>query len=183
VVPLPGKKGLLSKITSKLFNKSSGEDDTDQEVTFSLMTPEMITPVGKPISVSRAVQVYKKYMLSVGYLEKDDISDFVRSLKEDLGEREEDLKEEVKNAKEQVAEAKAEVKRSKKQLSKCKDDDDREYAQEELDTATAELAEDTATYEQCVADLALYKKDKRTFLLDYINSEIHGDDWRAQEEL
>ncbi|BHH85427.1 hypothetical protein [Desulforhopalus sp. 52FAK] len=178
MVQLRGKKGLLSKITSTLLKKGEVEGDAMEEAVFSLMTPEMIPPVGKPVSVSRAVQVYKKYMLSVGYLEKDDIADFVRSLKEDMAEREAELKYEIKNSKEQVVEAKAEVKSLKKQFSKCKDDDDREYVQEELDRATADLVEETATYEQFVADLSLFKKDKRMFLLDYINSEIHGDDWR-----
>lgn len=181
MVQLRGKKGLLNKITSKLLKKDEVAGDGGEEPAFSLMTSEMITPEGKPVSASRAVQVYKKYMLSVGYLDKDDISDFVRSLKEDMAEREEELKYEIKNSKEQVAEAKAEVKSLKKQLSKCKDDDDREYVQEELDTATADLVEETATYEQFVADLSLFKKDKRMFLLDYINSEIHGDDWQGKE--
>lgn len=175
-----GKNGLLGKIAGRLSKKSEQESDGAEKAAFSIMTPEMITPLDKPISVSRAVQIYKKYMLKVGYLEKEDISDFVRSLKEDMAEHEEELKYEVKNGKEQVAEAKAEVKRAKKQLRKCKDDDDREYAQEELDGVTAEFEEETAMYEKWVEELSLFKKDKRLFLLNYINSEIHGDDWREK---
>ncbi len=95
-----------------------------------------------------------------------------------IWKREGELKYEIKYAKEQIAEAKSEVKSAKKQLSKCKDDDDREYTQEELDTANVELEEEVAIYEKFVAELALFKKDKRDFLLNYINCELHGDDWR-----
>lgn len=175
------KNGLLGKIVGGLSKKNTQGDHDKEKAVFPIMNPEMITPLDKPISVSRAVQIYKKYMLKVGYLEKDDISDFVRSLKEDMAEHEEELKFDVKNGKEQVAEAKAEVKRAKKQLKKCKDDDDREYAQEELDSVTAELDAETEMYEKGLEALSLFKKDKRQFLLNYINHEIHGDDWREMQ--
>ena len=181
MVQFLGKNGILSKISKRISKSGKGTIDTDDNASFSLLTSEMITPVDKPVSTTRAVQVYKKYMLKVGYLDKSDISDFARSLKEDIAEREEELKFEIKNAKELVAEAKADVKSLKKQLSKCKDDDDREYAKEELDTATTELDEEMCSYEKFSAELTLLKKDKREFLLNYINSEIHGDDWRKQD--
>lgn len=177
MVQFLGKNGILSKISRSISKPGKGTIDTGDNASFSVLTSEMITPVDKPISTTRAVQVYKKYMLKVGFLDKSDISDFVRSLKEDMAEREEDLKFEIKNAKEQVAEAKSEIKSLKKQLSKSKDADDREYAKEELDTGTAELEEEMSGYEKFTAELALFKKDKREFLLNYINSEIHGDDW------
>jgi hypothetical protein len=177
VVQFLGKNGILSKISRSISKSGKGAIDLGDDASFSMLTSDMITPVDKPISTTRAVQVYKKYMLKVGYLDKSDISDFVRSLKEDMAEREEDLKFEIKNAKEQVAEAKSEVKTLKKQLSKCKDDDDREYAKEELDTGTQELEEEMSSYEKFTAELTLFKKDKREFLLNYINSEIHGDGW------
>jgi len=181
VVQFLGKNGILSKISRSISKSGKGTIDTGDTVAFSMLASNMITPVDKPISTTRAVQVYKKYMLKVGYLDKSDISDFVRSLKEDMAEREEDLKFEIKNAKEQVAEAKSEVKTLKKQLSKCKDDDDREYAKEELDTGTQELKEEISGYEKFTVELTLFKKDKREFLLNYINSEIHGDGWLDQD--
>ena len=179
VVQIFGKNGILAKISRRM--SQAGEDTGDTaEVSLAPMTLEMITPSDKPVSRSRAIQVYKKYMLDVGYLEKSDVSDFVFSLKEAMAEREEELKFEIKSAKEQVAEARAEVKSVKKQRAKAKDDDDLQYLQEELDSATAELAEETANYDTLTADLELFKKDKREFLLNYINSEIHGDDWQEK---
>jgi uncharacterized membrane-anchored protein YjiN (DUF445 family) len=178
MVQFLGKNGILSKISRSISKSTKDAVGGENEASFSLLTSDMVTPLDKPISTMRAVQVYKKYMLNVGYLEKSDISDFVRSLKEDMAEREEDLKFEIKNAKEHVAEAKAEVKNLKKRLSKCKDDDDREYVREELDTATAELGEEMSSYEKFAAELILFKKDKREFLVNYINSEIHGDGWQ-----
>lgn len=178
MVKILGKKGLLGKISGRFSKKGAIEEVDSGAPVYSLMTPEMITPLDKPISVSRSAQIYKKYMLRVGYLEKEDISDYVRSLKEDMAEHGEELKFEVKSHKEQVAEAKAEVKSAKKKLSKSKDDDDREYAQEELDEAMKELDDETAAYEKFLNQFTTFKKDKREFLLDYINSEIHGDDWR-----
>ena len=180
MVQFLGKNGILSKISRGISKSAKDAGDRDDEAFFSLLTSDMITPLDKPVSSTRAVQVYKNYMLKVGYLDKSDISDFVRSLKEDMAESEEELKFEIKNAKEQVAEAKTEVKSLKKQHSKCKDDDDREYAREELDTATSELEEEMLSFEKFTAELTLFKKDKRKFLLNYINSEIHGDDWEER---
>lgn len=181
VVQFSGIKGLLNKISR---GKVKGGDETGDragDTIAAVMTPDMIRPLDKPVSTNRATQIYKKYMLEVGYLEKDDIADYVRSLKEDMLEWEEELKYEITSTKEQVAEAKAEVKRLHKQLRKCKDDDDREYVQEELDTAEAECNEETGTHEKFVAELARFKKDKREFLLNYINSEIHGEDWQKKD--
>jgi actin-related protein len=178
VVQFFGKKGILKKITGYLIKTETDGEGNGDGATVLVMTPEMITPLDKPISTSRAALIYKKYMLKVGYMDKSDVSDFVRSLKEDMAEREEELKYEIKTAKEQVAEAKSEVKIAKKKLSKCKDDDEREYAQEELATATVELEEEISGYEIFTAELALFKKDKRDFLLNYINCELHGDDWQ-----
>lgn len=176
-----GKKRILGIISRGRVKDGDEAADIEANTSLSLMTPDMMRPVDKPISRNRAVQIYKKYMLGIGYLEKGDISDYVRSLKEDMVEWEEELKYEIKNAKEQVADAQAKVKRLKKQLKKCKDDDDREYVQEELDTGAAELFEETAAYEKFVAELAQFKKDKRAFLLNYINSELHGEDWREKD--
>lgn len=178
MVQFLGKNGLLSKLKRRM-GKSRDDTLIPGGSTFSVMTQDMITPADKPISINRAVQVYKKYMLQVGYLEKSDLPDFVRSLKEEMVAREEELKYEITNAKEQVKEAKAEVKSLKKQLSRCKDDDDREYAQEELDTALDELNQEIVGYEKLMTELTLFKKDKRMFLLNFINSEIHGDEWQV----
>lgn len=176
-----GKKGLLGKLTMGRRKGDEGAGDTADDASLSIMTPDMIHPAEKAVSTNRALQAYKKYMLEIGYLEKDDVSDYVRSLKEDMVEWEEELKFELKTAKELVAEAKLGVKRLQKQLRKCKDDDDREYLQEELDTAETECNEETAAYEKYAAELALFKKDKREFLLNYINTEIHGEDWRKKD--
>jgi vacuolar-type H+-ATPase subunit I/STV1 len=180
LVKFLGKNGLLSKLKKRMGRMSKGPDDTGVAAgsTLSLMTQDMITPVDKPISINRAVQVYKKYMLRIGYLEKSDLSDFVRSLKEEMAAREEELKYEITNAKELIKEAKAEVKSLTKQLSRCKDDDDREYVQEELDTVVDELNQETVGCEKLIDELAMFKKDKRMFLLNFINSEIHGDEWQ-----
>ena len=181
MVQFLGKNGILSKISKRISKSAESAVGEADNSSFSILTFDMIPPADKPVSTTRAVQVYKKYMLKVGYLDKSDVSDFVKSLKEDMAEKEEELKFEIKNAKERIAEVKAEVKSVKKQFSKCKDDDDREYAREELDTATAELEEETFSYEKFIIELAQFKKDKREFLLNYINSEIHGDDWQESD--
>ena len=152
-----GKNGLLSKLKRRM-GKSSDDTVIAAGSTLSLMTQEMITPLDKPISINRAVQVYKKYMLQVGYLEKTDLPDFVRSLKEEMAAREEELKYEITNAKELIKEAKAEVKSLTKQLSRCKDDDDREYVQEELDTAVDELSQEVSGCEKLIEELAFFQK-------------------------
>jgi vacuolar-type H+-ATPase subunit I/STV1 len=177
VVQIFGKSKFLQKLEKTILKKANSDEKEGSDGTIPLMTPEMITPKDKPVSAKRAVQVYKKYMLQVGYLDKTDLEDFSRSLKENMAEWEKDLKFDIQSAKELVAEAKAEVKEAKKHFSQGKDDEDREFARKELDTAQAELDEETAAYELLKQKLAYFKKDKRGFLLNYINSEIHGDNW------
>lgn len=177
MVPIFSKNKIIQKLGKAIHKKEEPSGEVVGEGAIPILTPDMITPVDKPVSTKRAVQVYKEFMLKVGYLDKSDLDDFARSLKEDMAEREEELKFDIQSAKELVAEARAEVKQRTKEHAKCKDDDDREYAKEELDAAQAELDEETAAHDLLVRKLNYLKKDKRGFLLNYINSEIHGDDW------
>ncbi len=169
-------KGLAGKIAG-IFGKKKADEADFMEI----LSADQITPVDKPISARRAVEVYREYMLKTGYLDKSDLPDFTRSFKEAMKEREEELKNEVKLLKYQVADAKAEVKQCKKALAKCRDDDDREYAQQDLAEAEAELAEEQNNFEKYSRQLEQFKKDKREFLLECITSEIHGDDWSVRD--
>lgn len=177
MVSIFNKTKIKQKLGKVIPKRKETTGEAGAEDVIPILTPDMIAPVDKPISTKRAVQVYKEFMLKVGYLDKSDLEDFARSLKEDMAEREKDLRFDIKSAKELVAEARVEVKQRKKEHAKCKDDDDREYTREELDAAQAELDEETAAHDLLVRKLNYFKKDKRGFLLNYINSEIHGDDW------
>jgi hypothetical protein len=42
-----------------------------------------------------------------------------------------------------------------------------------------ELNQEIVGYEKLMTELTYFKKDKRMFLHNFINSEIHGDEWQV----
>ena len=167
----------------RLIISRSGKDTTVayQEGEYPYFTDEMITPVEKPLSTRDAVYIYRTYMLAIGYLEKSEMSDFVNSLKDGMDEHEQFLKEEVKAARETVVEAKAEarpeIKRIKKLRSKSKDADEKADYSADLEEVEFEVVSSQRDLAAAVEELTQFKKDKRQFLINYINSELHGSNW------
>jgi hypothetical protein len=157
-----------------------------QEQGYPYITEDMITPVGKPLGMRRAVSIYSKHMLAIGYLEKSEVSDFAASLKEEIAEQGEFLKEEVRAAKEALAEAKAEagpeIKRIKKLRAKSRDADEKADYLQELAEVEEEIASAQRDLAVAVDELSRFKKDKRRFLINYINSEVHGPDWNQGQD-
>ena len=178
------KKNLLSKFIKSLSGSPLKTESLSENGQYPLITEEMITPVDEPIKTRNAIKVYRKHMVAIGYLEKTELSDFVRNFQEEIQEHEQHLKDEVTWAKETQAdvkaEAKSEIRRIKKLLSRSKDEDEKKDLAHDLESTENEVASAAVDLERFSDELLQFKKDKRSFLVNYINTEVHGIGWKEQ---
>lgn len=142
-----------------------------------VLKPEMLEPADAPITTANAKKLFKQWMLLIAYLDKQEVGDHVRYFADDMKEEESQLKSALKDAKEQfkdqIADSKSEVAELRKDIKKAKPDEI-----EELEEALAE-AEEVARYikldiEAAEKQLANFQEDKRAFLVQYINQQVHG---------
>jgi len=158
-----------------------------------ILKPEMLTPVDAPISTADAKRLFKAWMLKIGRLDKQEIPDHVKYFADAMKDEEQGLKEFLDDEKRQVDEAIEERKTEfqdelndlKEQLSESTDEDEKKALKLEIEDAKKEIrfVKETVTaefryFEKTSNALSDFKKDKRAFLVDYINSQVHGQDWR-----
>jgi hypothetical protein len=178
------KNNLLSKFIKTISGSPLKTESLSEDGQYPLIAEEMITPVDEPIKTRNAIKVYKKHMLAIGYLEKTELSDFVGNFQEEMQEHEQHLKDEVTWAKETLAEVKAEAKsetrRLKKLLSKSKDEDEKNDLDHDMESTENDVASAAGDLERLSGELLGFKKDKRRFLVNYINTEVHGIGWKEQ---
>ncbi len=176
------KKSLLSKLITSISRSEEKLENRSPKERNSFVDARTISPIDGPISTRNAVKVYKQHMLAIGYLEKGELSDFVRSLQEEIAEHEQHLNDEVAWAKDSLAdarvEAKSEAKIIKQLLSGCEEDEKEDLARE-LESSGRNVNSAAGELESLSKELVKFKKDKRSFLINYINTEVHGHDWEA----
>jgi len=184
LIKIEKKKSLLSRLVQSISRPDREEESSSLDKQFPFINESMIEPVDEPISTRDAVKIYKQHMLDIGYLVKSELSDFVVSFKEEMKEHEQQLKSEVDWAKDTLAEAKAELKsetkRTKKMLSKSKDEDEKNDFSQDLESVEGEAGSAGEDFNRLSGELAQFKKDKRSFLVNYINTEVHGSDWKKE---
>ncbi len=142
---------------------------------YPIYTIRMIAPAGEPITTADAKTLFKQHMLEIGYLDKDQLSEHVGYLTAELKRQECCLKDEINNTKEEIQEAKGELADLQNKLVSCSTDEKEEIVGG-IELLAGELAIATEELEQYASRLAEFNKDKRAFLVDYMNTLLHGDD-------
>lgn len=145
-----------------LFNKKK---------TYPLITPEMIQPIDEPVSTTDAKSIFKSYMSQIGYLEKGELSEHARYFGEEIKERQDAYKEDIQDCKDTIKEQKEKVRDLKKRLANCSDDE-KENVENEIEDAEEEILYEEKQIEELTTELNEFKKDKRKFLVEYINNQI-----------
>lgn len=155
-----------------------------------ILKPEMLQPVDAPISTAEAKRIFKEWMLKIGHLsikdklDKMELSDHVGYFVEELKQHEESLKLDIDDEKESVAdsvkEEKEEIRDLKKELAKCKEQAERQHIEEEIAHCERAIANYQDSLAARVKELADFKADRRAFLVDYINTQVHGPEWRTK---
>ena len=170
------KTGLLTRLLQKIAGESKDSPDTTDEVSFSVLTKDVMTEVDVA-TPRKAIAFYKKYMLKIGYLEKGELGDFVTSLTEEIKSHEQEIKDALSWAKDTLSDAKAEFKATKKQFAKCKNQEDKDHLSYEMASVEEDVASATSDFKKISSELKQFKSDKAPFLIRYINSEVHGPGW------
>ena len=155
---------------------------TQEKNTYPVLTSEHLQPVDQPITTVMAKQLFKDWMLKIGYLDKQEVGAHVGYLAEEIRTREDSLKEDLQIAKqtmtEQTQHFKDEIKRIKKELASCKDDEKKAELEDALADAEDELEFQTTDGKNDIAEaqqhLDAFKADKREFLINYVNAQVHG---------
>lgn len=155
-----------------------------------ILKPEMLQPVDAPISTAEAKRIFKEWMVNIGHLsnkdniDKMELSDHVGYFVEDMKQHEEALKFDIDDEKEAVAESireeKEEIRDLKKELAKCKDHTQRENIEGQIAHCERAIANYQESLAVRVKELADFKADRRAFLVDYINTQVHGPEWRTK---
>ena len=137
---------------------------------YPVLTADMFEPVDKEINTTEAKKLYKQYMKQIGYLEKDELSDHASYLADEIKENEQYLKDDVADKKSEIKDEKDRLKELKGKLKKANEDTkedieaDIEDCQQDIEYLNNDLEKETA-------ELTKFKKDKRAFLIEYINNE------------
>lgn len=163
--------------------------------TFPVLTPESLEPVDAAINTTQAKKVYREWMWRIGYYtDKEELAYSVGWLAEEIKGETENLRlavdealSNLEDAKEAVAEARTELASVKKRLAglkkTCQDPEADEIsdteieldeAQYELEGRADELEDAKREAAEARAALAAFRKDKRKFLVEYVNREVHG---------
>lgn len=165
-----------------------------KEKTYPILTSEMLQPTDNKIGTTEAKRIYKDWMLKIGYLsnkdklDKMELTDMVSGFADEMKSEEESLKEEaadeIRQVKDAVADLKEELKALKQELKGCKDP----AARAALESDIADLQQEIATPDDGHAIKAItayeaFKADKRAFLIEAVNRQVHGSDWRQKPKL
>ena len=154
------------------FKKNSAPIIEEKEL-YPVLTPDMIKPIDEPIDTISAKKIYRSYMSQIDYCDKSELSENVKYFALEIKQETEFLKEEIYEKKDEIKDLKEQIKslKSKIKLQNIEEkeetvdsifdiQEDVEYLHEELDSINKKYN--------------LFKKDKRNFLVKYINKEIQA---------
>ena len=140
--------------------------------SYPLLKNEMITPIDHPITTTEAKKLYKSYMKDIGFLEKDELSENAAYFGEEIRDMEQTYKEDIKESKETIKEAKVTIKEIKQQLKSCDSEELKVDLQDQLENLQDEIDWEVEQIEKLEMELNEFKKDKRAFLIEYVNNQI-----------
>lgn len=148
---------------------------------YPIITPETFAQLGVPISTTDAKRLYREVMVAIGYLDKGDTKRHIEYLAEAMKDRESDLRLVLDDQKaylqDTINDNKELVRDLKKDFRAAKTDDERGVITLEISDLESQILKYQAAIETEKAALESFKKDKRSFLVDYVNRELHGSEW------
>lgn len=150
-----------------------------------ILKPEMLQPADAPISLTDAKRIFGEWMLKIGHLsDKEEASEHVIYLVEAISERADELKEEYVSQKEIASETlrdlRLELSDLKKGLKLASSEEEKCEFHDAISNVEREIASPNSAINAAAEALAAFKNDKRAFLVDYINTQVHGNNWRCK---
>lgn len=148
--------------------------------SYPVLTPEMFSPSDKPISTADAKKLFKQYMKNIGFLAREELSDHANYLGDEIKQDEEYLKGEWSEKKAEVSRITTRLKEIKKKLPSCADPTKKELIEGEIEDLNEELEFASKELQKATEEYTALKNDKRSYLIDYINRQVHGQDWKSK---
>jgi hypothetical protein len=149
---------------------------------FPILTTEMIQPLDKIITATEAKQLYRSFVKQIGFsTDRDDIADGARMLGEMIKDHADTFREEYKDAVDGIKNAKAQLIELRQRLTTCAEAE-REDIAWEIEDNESDIVKYEKDIEKLKIEEAAFKRDKRTFLIEYINREVQGPDWKAEPD-
>jgi hypothetical protein len=146
---------------------------------FSILSAESILPGSGPLSSSDATVFYKQYMVQVGFVDKDEIGEHARSLAHEMRQHEAFLKSDIADFKNEIKDAKRQIATFRKAQLKAVSPAEQQGLASEIVDCEADISSTGVKLAEFEADLKEFRENKRAYLHNYINKQIHGHDWDA----
>jgi phenylalanyl-tRNA synthetase alpha subunit len=151
-------------------------------MAYPILRPSTLQPADAPIPTAAAKQIFKQYMLQIGYLDRQEVGEHVRYLADELKEHEQVLKDELANIRSNVSdeltELRPHLRQMKKEWAACKEPTEKQSLEDEIEETERQINRSHRELDEAMQKLGVFKVDKREFLVDYINSQVHGQRWR-----
>lgn len=161
--------GKFFKAVGKAVAVASAPAQKPKSRSYPMMTIDMIDSNGEAITKAQAVKLFKQYMLAVGYLDKDEVIEHATDFADAMTEHEEclehDAVDDLDSLKEQLADLKAQRKGET-------DTDTKEELDEEITSVKDDIESEKRLRQPAINALAAFKKDKRQFLINYVNQQV-----------
>lgn len=163
--------GKFFKVVGKVIAAANVPAPRQRPKSFPVMTMEMIDSKGEPITKAQAVKLFKQYMVAVGYLDKDELTEHAGYFADEMTEHEDCLKQDAAG---DLASLKEHLKTLR---SRRKGETDRETKadlDDEISSAQDDIENEEHSTESARSELADFKKDKRLFLINYVNQQVQS---------
>ncbi len=162
--------GYLQSKTKPSKGRMTSSKKPAETYNVSKLTSDMLQPTDAEVKTNDAVKFFREFMLKTGTLDKDEISDHTQMFREEMREHAEALREDLASSKEDLAEYKETLKELKAGL-KHADEEEKEDIEAEIEDTEIEIEDTKSEIEETRAELAAYQKDKRAFLINYVNRQ------------
>ena len=163
--------GILGILLIVILNKGSSGAGTRHPIVHS----GHFQPETAMITLTDAKKFYRQYLREFTEQDREEIAEAVRMFAADVAEAIEDMKADAQNAEQDAREARERIAELEHKLAASPGDEDLVDALEE---ARDELASALKENSEALAEAKALRLDKRQYLIDYINREFHGPDWR-----
>ena len=150
---------------------------------FPILEIEMFDPVDQPITVATGKKLVNDFLFEIGFADdKQDAKEYGMEFEDHLQSDLQQIKDNIEGLKDEIKDCKEEIKKIEKSLKDLTDEDEIEDQKDEIDGEkdTIKLRTEEINAEQ--SDFDTIKNDKnhalKKLVIDYVNSTVHGDDWK-----
>lgn len=144
-----------------------------------VITREHFQPLDNKITTAEAKKLFRAVLKEHGICQdRQDLSLAVQMFADDMREEGEGLKDDVAGYREDLREYKRHRKELQRKLKTATDDKSREDIEYELESLDEDIADAESELAEFQDKLKTFRSDKRDFLVEALNVQMHGPEIR-----